>query len=94
MPGLEVIRTINDVVVERGARIRQFTNLDDGPRFVVFGVCIDDAGTRWRGEVELGGRTILHTEDVDSFDAATRDAEEKLHERFIELFAARTGVDG
>lgn len=87
MPGLEVTRSINGVMLERGARVRQFTNLDDGPRFAVIGVCIDDAGTQWRGEVELNGQTVMSTEVLDSFDSATKTAEDRLAARFAELFS-------
>lgn len=81
------IEETSDGAQKAGTRERQATNYAHGPRFDVFAVRDNDAGTSWHGEVEIEGHVILATESVSNDSQATHAAEKMLVQRFVHAFA-------
>ena len=80
-------RFIDNVKVERGARIFMRTNLDTGPRFRFEAVCDNDDGTQWHVVVTIGGTAIITTQSFPDHVRAVSAAEALLIARFAAALA-------
>jgi hypothetical protein len=76
---------IDNVKVEKGARIRVHTNLDRGITFSFEAVCQDDKGHAWIGIGRLGSEVIVETEVLTDHFNAAHEAERLVLERLAAL---------
>lgn len=76
---------IDNVKVEKGARVRVHTNTDKGLRFTFEAVCQDDAGKAWTGVARIGQDVILETHPFEDHNRAGAEAERLVVEKFVAL---------
>ncbi len=76
---------IDNVKVEKGARIRVHTTIDQGIKFTFEAICQDDKGTAWIGVGRLAGEVILETEVMDDHYRAGHEAERLVLARLAAL---------
>lgn len=76
---------IDNVKIEKGARISVPTNLRDGVKFQFVAVCDDDAGKEWHAEAIMHGIVVLKTAGHKDHVAAVDEAERLLLARLAAL---------